>query len=116
MRTRIGVGTILLLVALVMTACDGRAATVNVTEKEWTIDFASPTIKAGLVKFVVKNKGAEAHNLVIQGTSVEVAVLNIWPGKSKEVTFDLKPATYSVFCSLPGHEARGMKTILTVSP
>ena len=114
MLTRIGVGTILLLVALVITGCGGRASTVNVTEKEWTIEFANPTIKGGLVKLVVKNTGAEAHNLVIQGTSVEVAVLNIWPGKSKEITFDLRPGTYSVFCSLPGYESRGMKTILTV--
>lgn len=98
-----------------MTACGGRASTVNVTEKEWIIQFANPTIKTGWVKFVVKNEGAEAHNFVIQGTSVEVAVHNIRPGKSKEVTFDLKPGFYSVFCSLPGHEAAGMKTTLTVS-
>ncbi len=115
MRTRIGIGGIVLLVALVMTACGGRALTVNVTENEWTIEFANTTIKGGLVKFVVKNEGAEAHNLVIQGTSIEVAVYNIRPGKSKEVTFDVKPATYSVFCSLPGHESKGMKTTLTVS-
>jgi plastocyanin len=115
MLTRVGVDIILLLAALVMTACGGRASIVNVTEKEWTIQFANSTIKSGLVKIVVTNEGAEAHNLVIQGTSVEVAVLNIWPKKSKEVTFDLKPATYSVFCSIPGHEARGMKTILTVT-
>jgi uncharacterized cupredoxin-like copper-binding protein len=98
-----------------MTACGGGASTVNVTEKEWTIRFANPTIKAGLAKFVVKNEGAEIHNFVIQGY-VEVALYSILPGKSKEVTFDLKPGTYSVFCSLPGHESAGMKTTLTVSP
>ncbi len=115
MRDRMGFCAILLLAALVWTGCGARVSTVNVTEKEWTIEFVNPTIKGGLVTLVVKNVGAEAHNLVIQGTSLEVAVLNIWPGKSKEVTFDLKPGTYSVFCSLPGHEWRGMRTIMTVS-
>ncbi len=115
MHDRMGFCAILLLAALVWTGCGSRASTVNVTEKEWTIEFANPTIRTGLVKLVVKNVGAEAHNLVIQGTSDEVAVLNIWPGKSKEVTFDLKPGTYSVFCSLPGHESKGMTTTLTVS-
>jgi plastocyanin len=112
---RSGFGAILLIAALVWTGYGSRASTVNVIEKEWTIEFANPTIKAGLVKLVVKNVGAEAHNLVIQGTSLEVAALNIWPGKSKEVTFELKPGTYSVLCSLPGHESKGMTTTLTVS-
>lgn len=126
MPARTWLGVVILLVALVVAACGGGgqqgggqqtaatgAATVNVTEKEWTIQFATSSIKAGTVKFVIKNDGAVEHSFVIQGANVEVD--SIQAGQSKEVTVNLKPGTYTVLCNIPGHEEAGMKTTITVS-
>ena len=36
------------------------------------------------------------------------------PGKSGELTVDMKPGTYVLFCNVPGHLAAGMWTTITV--
>jgi uncharacterized cupredoxin-like copper-binding protein len=43
----------------------------------------------------------------------EVAELD--PGKSGELTVDMAPGTYIVFCNVPGHFINGMWTVLTVT-
>ena len=35
-------------------------------------------------------------------------------GGTSKVTANLKPGTYEFYCSVPGHEAGGMKGTLTV--
>ncbi len=126
MRRRIGLGAVILLVALVAASCGGggkpggeqpagpaSGAAVTVSEKEWTINVSSPTVKAGRVKLVIKNEGSIEHNFVIEGANVEVD--SIQAGQSKEVTVTLKPGTYTVVCNIPGHQEAGMKTTLTVA-
>lgn len=116
-----------LLTALVVAGCGGGgsgqqgggqqggtgSATINVSEKEWTITFATASVKAGKLTFVIKNDGAIEHNFEIKGANVEVDAIQ--PGQTKEITADLKPGTYTVICNIPGHEEAGMKTTLTVS-
>lgn len=126
MRGRVWLSVVMVVAALVVTACGGgggqqtggqqRATTggaVNVSEKEWVIQLSTATVKAGTVKFVIKNEGTIEHNFVIQGANVEVDT--IAPGSSKEVTAQLKPGTYTVVCNIPGHEEAGMKVTITVS-
>ena len=36
------------------------------------------------------------------------------PGKTGELTVDMKPGTYMVFCNVPGHLGAGMWTTITV--
>ncbi|MFL5941360.1 MAG: plastocyanin/azurin family copper-binding protein [Gaiellaceae bacterium] len=36
-------------------------------------------------------------------------------GESKTLTVDLKPGTYDLYCSVPGHKQAGMDLKLTVS-
>lgn len=38
------------------------------------------------------------------------------PGKSGELSIELQPGTYVVFCNVPGHFINGMWTFLTVTP
>jgi uncharacterized cupredoxin-like copper-binding protein len=116
---------VILVVALVAASCGGgkpsgeqpggptSGAAVTVSEKEWTINLSSPTVKAGPVKLVIKNEGSIEHNFVIEGANVEVQAIQA--GTSKEVTVTLKPGTYTVVCNIPGHQEAGMKTTLTVA-
>ena len=125
MRRRIGLGAVILLAAVVA-ACGGGGqqgggqpsgtapgAGITVSEKEWTIEFPTKTLKAGTVKLVVKNDGTIEHNFIIEEAKVEVDAIQ--PGSSKEVTVDLKPGTYTVLCNIAGHQEAGMKTTITVT-
>jgi uncharacterized cupredoxin-like copper-binding protein len=38
------------------------------------------------------------------------------PGKSGQMTVDLKAGKYLLFCNLPGHYRAGMRQVLTVKP
>lgn len=127
MRRRIWFSAVTLLVAVVAAACGGgggkqgggqpsgtpQASAVAVTEKEWTIQFASATLKPGTVKLQVKNDGSIEHNFVIEGTSVDLE--GIQPGTTKEVSVTLKPGTYTVMCTIAGHAEAGMKTTIIVA-
>lgn len=126
MRRRIGLGVVILLAAVVAAACGGGGqqgggqpsgtapgAGITVSEKEWTIEFPTKTLKAGTVKLVVKNDGTIEHNFIIEEAKVEVDAIQ--PGSSKEVTVDLKPGTYTVLCNIAGHQEAGMKTTITVT-
>lgn len=91
------------------------AGTVSISEKEWIIADQPATVKAGSVKFVIKNEGTIEHNFVVKELNQELAQ-SIPPGKSKEVTTTLKPGTYTLICNIPGHEEAGMHVLLTVTP
>ena len=59
----------------------------------------------------------ENHNMTIQkGTSgAVVGATPTFMGGSKTLTVNLKPGTYTFYCSVPGHRAGGMVGTLTVS-
>jgi uncharacterized cupredoxin-like copper-binding protein len=128
MRARFGLVLVIILVAVVAAACGrggapsqpaqppgpGGVSTVNVDEKEWSITFAAPSVKAGQVTFTITNTGAIEHNFVIVETKFEIDATQ--PGQRKTGTTTLQAGTYTVICNIPGHEEAGMKTTLTVTP
>jgi uncharacterized cupredoxin-like copper-binding protein len=73
--------------------------------------------KAGKVSIVMTNMAPENHNLTIQkGTSgAVVGATPTFMGGSKTLSVNLKPGTYTFYCSVPGHRAAGMVGTLTVS-
>ncbi len=73
--------------------------------------------KAGKVSIVMTNMSPEDHNLTIQkGTSgAVVGATPTFMGGSKTLDVNLKPGTYTFYCSVPGHRAAGMVGTLTVS-
>ena len=89
------------------------AATVPVSEKEFKITLASTVLKAGDITFVAKNDGRIPHDLAIKGTSDKTKLIQ--PGGTAELKVTLKAGTYELYCSVPGHEAAGMKLNITVS-
>jgi uncharacterized cupredoxin-like copper-binding protein len=96
-------------------AAAGSGQTVTATEVEYKITLGSSTVPAGNVTFQAMNSGTIPHNLAISGSGVsEQKTSDIASGQSGTLTVNLKPGTYTIFCAIPGHEAAGMKTTLTV--
>jgi uncharacterized cupredoxin-like copper-binding protein len=85
---------------------------VEVTEKEFKIILATPTLKAGTVTFQIKNTGAIAHDLAITGGPKSSLIK---PGGTGTLTATLKAGTVELYCSVPGHKAAGMDLKVKVS-
>jgi uncharacterized cupredoxin-like copper-binding protein len=95
------------------TAPKPAAQTVQASETEFKITLSSTTFKAGTITFNIKNDGKIAHDLAVKGTSFKTP--EIAPGATAELKVELKAGTYEVYCTLPGHEAAGMKIHITVT-
>jgi uncharacterized cupredoxin-like copper-binding protein len=91
------------------------AESVTASETEFKIALDSSSISAGRVTFEVKNDGKIPHDLVVKGKGIEAKTPLLDAGESKPLSVDLKPGTYDVYCSVPGHKQAGMDLKLTVS-
>ena len=89
------------------------ATKVPVSEVEFKITLASTNFKAGEITFEAKNDGKIPHDLAIKGTSDKTKLIP--PGGSAELKVTLKPGKYELYCTVPGHEAAGMRQNITVS-
>jgi uncharacterized cupredoxin-like copper-binding protein len=89
------------------------ATTVPVSETEFKIALPSTDLKAGKITFDVKNDGKIPHDLAVKETGDKTPLIQ--PGGSAKLTVTLKPGTYELLCTVPGHEAAGMKTSITVT-
>ena len=89
------------------------ATKVPVSETEFKITLASTNFKAGEITFEVKNDGKIPHDLAIKGTSDKTKLIPA--GGTAELKVTLKAGKYELYCTVPGHEAAGMKLNITVS-
>ena len=70
---------------------------------------------AGTVTLVMENPSALEHNIAVRGEGVDEQGEVVGQGDESSVTAELEPGEYEFYCSVPGHEAAGMKGTLTVS-
>ena len=89
--------------------------TVKVTEVDFKIQLPKTSFPAGSFTFDVKNAGKVPHDLVVKGNGVNAKTPLLDPGQSKTLGVDLKPGTYELYCSVPGHKQLGMDLHITVS-
>jgi uncharacterized cupredoxin-like copper-binding protein len=89
------------------------ATKVPVGESEFKITLASTNFTAGEIIFEVKNDGKIQHDLAIKQTGEKTKLIS--PGGTAELKVTLKPGTFELYCTVPGHEAAGMKQNITVS-
>jgi uncharacterized cupredoxin-like copper-binding protein len=89
------------------------ATKVPVSEVEFKITVGSTDLKAGEITFEVKNDGKIPHDLAIKGTSDKTKLIPA--GGTAELKVTLKAGKYELYCTVPGHEAAGMKLDITVS-
>lgn len=78
-------------------------------------DTTSLTAKAGKVTIQFTNSAPLAHNLTIASSSgAVVGATPTFQGATKTLTLNLKPGTYTFYCSVPGHRQGGMQGTLVV--
>jgi uncharacterized cupredoxin-like copper-binding protein len=76
---------------------------------------SSLTAKAGKVTIRFTNNAPLAHNLTIASRSGTVfGATPTFQGGTKTLTLNLKPGTYTFYCSVPGHRDGGMQGTLMV--
>jgi uncharacterized cupredoxin-like copper-binding protein len=89
---------------------------VQVTQVEYHLLLSRGVVKAGPVNLQEIDGGMDMHDLDLRyGTSPTVIaepLLN--PGQRYNTVVYLRPGTYHLWCSLPGHWKLGMHAILKV--
>jgi plastocyanin len=102
------------------------ANAVSVTANDHTDPYgyapSRKTVKSGELTVQLINMGEDEHNMDMEkvgpGNSPEgpivVAVSAVSKGASTPTTVDVEPGTYRMWCTLPGHAAKGMETTITV--
>ena len=96
----------------------GDPARVQIVEKEYTLTLSRLRIHSGQAIVQVLNFGMDNHDLVVQGSargSRPVRFKQLRPGDRATLTIRLPPGRYTLWCSLPGHRARGMLAPLVVT-
>jgi mono/diheme cytochrome c family protein len=76
--------------------------------------YSKANATAGQVTLVMPNMSPITHDISIQGNGVNQQGPRVGHGGTSKVSANLKPGTYTFYCSVPGHEAGGMKGTLTV--
>jgi len=75
----------------------------------------SATAKAGQVTVEFTNPQSLTHDVKIEDSSgEEIGGTELIAAGSDSATVNLKPGTYTYFCSVPGHREAGMEGTLTV--
>jgi plastocyanin len=92
----------------------GGGETVALTESDFAIDPAEPTVAAGTVTFEISNDGQSPHNIEIEGNGIEELSDTFEPGASGELTVELEPGTYEMYCAIGNHRDLGMDGEVTV--
>ena len=94
----------------------GAGTTLQLEASPTALEFDTTNLeaKAGKVTIDFTNPAPLEHNVVIEQNGKELAGFEpIAEGKASE-SANLKPGTYTFFCSVPGHREAGMEGTLTV--
>jgi hypothetical protein len=93
------------------------ASFVSVGAKEFSLTLSRPLVGRGGVRVELRNNGEDPHNLVVspEGTHTPLASFStLGPGTYERRSVTLDPGRYQLWCSLEGHEAKGMSVTLRV--
>lgn len=77
-------------------------------------DRSALRARPGVVTISMRNPVVVPHNVAIRGNGVRRLGKVVLKGGTSTVTATLKRGRYTFFCSVAGHEAAGMKGVLTV--
>ena len=111
------VATVAGVVALPAGAGTEAFSFLQVVEKEWTVTPSRPSVRAGTVSLELVNFGMDNHDLVVKSTKVGAKPIRfklLSPRGRAEKELRLTPGRYTLWCSLAGHKAKGMRATLVV--
>ena len=95
-------------------AAGAATAPIDVQLTEYEIRMPD-SITAGVHTFHIANAGKENHSFGIGGNDVsEKLSADLTRGETADLSVDLKPGTYTVYCPVDKHRGRGMQRTLTV--
>lgn len=126
-RRLLALALVALLVAVALAACgdddDDDAAEMGGAPAQQRVEVMlvdhdiqmRTALNAGPTTFVVNNAGQIDHNFEIEGQGIEEEFDdNLKPGDTKELTVDLVPGTYRVYCPVGSHADMGMEIEVVV--
>jgi uncharacterized cupredoxin-like copper-binding protein len=77
---------------------------------EYHFALSRTTLRAGRAIIQLSDRGEDPHDLRF----ARVGIKQTLPGAVGQWSGRLKPGRYKLWCSLPGHEALGMKAYIRV--
>jgi plastocyanin len=86
----------------------------SVDLEEWAIRSSYETLAAGRVTFNANNRGEDDHNLTLRKGGDDLGAVVLGPGEANPLVLDLPAGNYTLYCSLPQHEDRGMRLDIAV--
>ena len=93
----------------------GSGSAIPVSLQDFSIDPSTLSPReGGTITFSVVNKGPSPHALEIDGNGVEEETDTLSTGDHADLTVDLKPGTYEIYCPIGDHRARGMEGTVVV--
>jgi len=100
-------------------AASSPSTAVGLGMREWSITTYRTKVKAGNIRFLVTNRGEDAHNLRVRGPNgyrSRVSDDATSGGGHATLTTRLKrPGRYVLVCVKPGHERLGMRATIKVT-
>jgi plastocyanin len=93
----------------------GGAALAANSEGQLAYDTKELSAKAGKVTITMTNMASLAHDVAIEQGGRTLGSIPAFSGGSRTLALDLKPGTYTFFCTVPGHRTAGMEGTLKVS-
>jgi plastocyanin len=93
----------------------GQVVEIPISDSGFSFTKTTATASAGTVTLSAVNPQSSPHDISIKGNGVDEQGNQVSGGGTSTVTATLKAGTYEYYCSVPGHEAAGMKGTLTVN-
>ena len=94
----------------------GQVVEIDVAASGFAYAESTATATAGHVVIKSMNPQSTGHDISLKGNGVDEKGEIVQSGGVSTIDIaDLKPGTYTFYCSVPGHEAAGMTGTLTVS-
>ena len=92
-------------------------ARLQVSADEFSYSLSRQSIKAGPAIVQLVNYGEDEHDLALRRLAAGARTFRIHttrPGGVRDLELKVAPGRYRLWCSLPGHAARGMSATLVV--
>jgi uncharacterized cupredoxin-like copper-binding protein len=90
---------------------------LQVDEDEWSVTPSRVTVAAdpaGVVNFSIFNRGEDDHDFAVLNAQGQMQKVDLGPGARGDLVASLPAGRNKIWCNLPGHEALGMVSYITV--